>query len=556
MMPMAQTEMASSSGNEAREQELPISDRRERVIAILVFISSFAYLCAFRRYLSLEPDEGIVLQGAERILHGQLPYRDFFTFYTPGSFYLVAFLFRIFGDSFVVARTSLAFSGAVCSLITYVIARRSSPRAIALFAAVLTTIAGIAYRFLVLHNWYSTLFACLAVYAAVRWLESRQSMWVFAMGTLCSMTFLIEQSKGSGLCLGLVLGFAAVCFVDRDRILRGRENIVLSVGALWPFAVTFAYFGAQHATSAMLQDWLWPLHHYTRANHVPYGWQNWSDSAREAIFYSGSFGLRLLKIIAISPGLLVPALPLFASALFVYWILRTRRDHAPSSESQSVLLISGVLCGLLVSVIVVRADIIHFMYLTPFWYILLAWILGSNQLPGKLLSRLRPYVITFVGCAFGLMAFALLLTASGANHRIETRRGVIYTTEKDTVIEYIQSHRSRGEDLIVYPYLPLYNYLTATRSPSGYDYFQPGMNTVQQSKEIIAALESHPGQAVLFEPWFADKFANSWPGTPLAAIANDSVADYIVRNYRVCRPLNSPSNWRFEYRIPVSKACP
>src|SRR5204863_6376053 len=131
-------------------------------------------------------------------------------------------------------------------------------------------------------------------------------------GTLCSLTILIEQSKGSGLCLGLVLGFAAVCFADRDRILRGLECIVLSAGALWPFALTVAYFGAQHALAPMLQDWLWPLRHYTRANHVPYGWQNWSDSAREAIFYSGSFGIRLLKIIAISPGLVVPALPLFA----------------------------------------------------------------------------------------------------------------------------------------------------------------------------------------------------------------------------------------------------
>src|SRR5438067_12684026 len=111
----------------------------EMAIPLLIFVSCFAYLCIFRDYSTLEPDEGIVLQGAERILAGQVPYRDFFSFYTPGSFYLVAWLFRIFGDSFIVARISLAVVGAVCSVVTYVLARRVCSRGIALFAAVLAT---------------------------------------------------------------------------------------------------------------------------------------------------------------------------------------------------------------------------------------------------------------------------------------------------------------------------------------------------------------------------------------------------------------------------------
>src|SRR5207253_10580217 len=67
--------------------------------------------------------------------------------------------------------------------------------------------------------------------------------------------------------------------------------------------------------------------------------------------------------------------------------------------------------------------------------------------------------------------------------RIETRRGTIATTAKDSVIEYVQAHVAPGQEMLVYPYLPLYNYLTATRSPSAYDYFQPGMNTNPQADE-------------------------------------------------------------------------
>jgi hypothetical protein len=60
---------------------------------------------------------------------------------------------------------------------------------------------------------------------------------------------------------------------------------------------------------------------------------------------------------------------------------------------------------------------------------------------------------------------------------------------------------------------------------------------------------------VLFEPWFGNKFSNSWPGTPLRAIAKDPVADYIVRNYRVCRLLKSPTDWRFEYMVEKAESC-
>src|SRR5438132_5753110 len=134
----------------------------ERVTPILVFLFSLTYLCAFVRYSSLEPDEGILLQGGLRILDGQIPYRDFFSFYTPGSFYLLAGAFKVFGDSFVVARLSLAITGAACSVVTYALARRVCSRGFALFASALATAAGVAYRFLVLHYWYRSLLACLA----------------------------------------------------------------------------------------------------------------------------------------------------------------------------------------------------------------------------------------------------------------------------------------------------------------------------------------------------------------------------------------------------------
>jgi 4-amino-4-deoxy-L-arabinose transferase-like glycosyltransferase len=528
----------------------------EFAIGIALFLFCVAYLSAFCRYSALEPDEGIVLAGAERILRGEVPYRDFFSFYTPGSFYLLALLFRVFGDSLTVARTSLAVTGASCSVITYVLARRVCGRSMALFAALLTTITGVAYRFLVLHNWYSTLLCCIAVYAAVQLIDSRKSIWAFATGSLVGLTILFEQSKGVGLCLGLAAGFLALRVMGGPRLFRRSQSLALAFAFLSPLILTFTYFGYQRTLGVMLQDWLWPLHHYTQANHVLYGWQNWPEQARDTIFYSGPAWLRILKALAVSPGFLIPILPLIAVGVFAYMVFQVRTQKVAAGKINYYVLMSAVFSGLLISVLIVRADIIHLMYLAPLWYVVLAWILGAPEFQSPALITARPYFLAYIAVTFGLMGFALLLAATGAQNLIQTRRGVIKTSAKDTVVEYVQAHVPVGQEVLVYPYLPLYNYLSATRSPSRYDYFQPGMNTREQAQEIVTSLQSHEARPVLFEPGFAEKFANSWAGTPLNAIANDPVADYIVRNYRVCQVLNSASNWRFEYMVRREETCP
>ena len=49
-------------------------------------------------------DEGLVLFGADRVLRGDVPYRDFWTLYGPAGFYVEAALFRLFGETALVGR--------------------------------------------------------------------------------------------------------------------------------------------------------------------------------------------------------------------------------------------------------------------------------------------------------------------------------------------------------------------------------------------------------------------------------------------------------------------
>src|SRR5947208_9206485 len=197
---------AAPSTNRQSEAALYIPEQspRERTVVLLLFLVSFTYLLIFRRYTAMEPDEGIILQGAQRILRGDVLYRDFFSYFTPGSYYFTAFAFKIFGSSMIVARTTLVFYGAILPVITYLLARRVCSRRASLSAAGIVTLTTLPYRFLALHNWDSTLFACLAVYCAVRLMESTRTGWALAVGSFIALTFLFEQSKGAGLGLGLI----------------------------------------------------------------------------------------------------------------------------------------------------------------------------------------------------------------------------------------------------------------------------------------------------------------------------------------------------------------
>ena len=112
-----------------------------------------------------------------------------------------------------------------------------------------------------------------------------------------------------------------------------------------------------------------------------------------------------------------------------------------------------------------------------------------------------------------------------------------------------------SETILVYPYLPLYYYLTGTFAPTRYEYLQPGMNTPQQSLEMISELASGRVQVILFESSFWEKIPNSWPGTPLSAIAHDPVADYILRSFHTCKLLQSPSDWQFEFMVRKDSEC-
>lgn len=556
-MPIILAELVeSATPDNAPGVFVPERSRAERYIALLIFVLSFLYLCLFRNYTWVDPDEGIILQGAQRILDGQVLYRDFFSFFTPGSYYFTAAVFRLFGDSLIVARTAVALIGAGYSPLTYLLARRVCSRQSSLLVTGLMSVTALPFRFLVVHNWDSTLWACLALYCAVRLLETPSYQWAFAAASFTSLTSLFEQSKGVGLLIGLGVGFVLVAFGGQQPTLFTRRQLLaVASGLTWPFLATFLYFASQHALRPMVAGWFWPLQHYSAANRVPYGYDNLSDEMRQIVFHSGPIGVRALKILAFSPPIWIPILPLFALALVIRLAVRKVRGSLLSPEWSYYALVAAAIAGLLLSIIVVRVDHEHFFYLQPIFFLILAWMMDGRNIRGPRFAQIAPVVGLCLTMSLLTMGGALLLRVH-TGKTIATRRGTVTTRPEDTVIEYVQARVAPGEHILIYPYLSLYYYLTSTYSPTRYEYYQPGMHTREQLQEMLRDVSTHPVRVVLYDPSFAEHAQKSWPNTPASAFAYDPLAGYIMREYRKCTTLSSATGWKFWFMVRKEMPCP
>ena len=80
------------------------ADRGFRTALIFTLVAA-AFLLAIHgsRFVQTN-DEGILLEPAQRIAAGESPYVDFFGYMSPGSYWIQAVVFRLFGVSLVTGR--------------------------------------------------------------------------------------------------------------------------------------------------------------------------------------------------------------------------------------------------------------------------------------------------------------------------------------------------------------------------------------------------------------------------------------------------------------------
>src|SRR5258708_56652 len=162
---------------------------KRRYLPYLIFtLCAGLYILPFMRLLLWEPPEGTLVDGAVRIVHGQVFARDFFEVVGPGTFYWLALFFKLFGVTFVAARTCLFVTSLATMLAIYLLSRR-----ICVQYQILPSILLIGTYFGMLwptisHHVDSNCFALLSVACVTVWQDRRNDGLLFAAGALADVT--------------------------------------------------------------------------------------------------------------------------------------------------------------------------------------------------------------------------------------------------------------------------------------------------------------------------------------------------------------------------------
>jgi len=229
-----------------RKRESTVIPSRESVGAWATIAAAFAFAASYFQLFVFPKfpivpwgDPVLFLENARRIIAGQLPYRDYLQFTTPGTELFYALLIRVFKANAWIPCLTMAILAAVATLFITLIAARLFSGAAALVPALLFSGFVLPNSLYATHHWFST----VAVLAAA-WLliDDATIRKLLIAGAFCGVAGFFTQTR----MVGAVLALAIFLFLEgrQTRYWRhywiGCSALLLSTGIT--FVVANIYF--------------------------------------------------------------------------------------------------------------------------------------------------------------------------------------------------------------------------------------------------------------------------------------------------------------------------
>jgi hypothetical protein len=487
-----------------------MADRRDLLGAAGVFLGAAGLLwwLAGQRLVWIN-DEGIYLDGARRILAGQMPYRDFFVLTGPGTFWNVAVFFKLFGVSLASARALFIFDVALIAACLYWLAAELRSRALGFWLAwfFVALLAGDAGGLVVNHRWDSAALSIMGVTLLAAGLrsESRWTRWTIAgAGAAAAYAAWVTPP----VLLVLAPMFAWTFFVRRWNGVVSLAAGVVAVSALAGGALL-----ATGSLGPMLHHFAWTASQYSTANRFPYG----GIIGGYPALFSDAHGLELWVRAILVFFIVLPAVVPICALL----------GFSAARQLWKTPLLFILACAIaLVLASAPRMDAAHLTYASPLSYVVAGCALAS-LLPERLRAPL----------AMALSLGACILMWNGVNQRLhlettQTRGGVVFGEPKDLVLERaLEASVQKGEPLFVFPYIPIAYFLTQGANPTRYSFLQPGMMADSDEDQALASLMSAPPVKVFYMDVPEGAYLRLFPSSDPRRLRMHKLEKWLRENY-------------------------
>lgn len=461
------------------------------ITALILFALSFSFYLYIQQAHPLIGEEFMLFVQAERVLNGEIPYRDFFQFITPGSIYLAAFLFKIFGLKLSVMKVFIAFTGSIIVLLSYLLTVKIvNNKYLSLLPPILVIFYSIPYVPLFYHHWYAEIFTLLTIIFALFYIQGNSKRGVFFSGLSAGFTFLFLQHKG------ILIFFALVLFLFMDRFTNRKSLKTIlttaTTGFVVPLTLFILYLYLNSATEKFFFDcFYWVINYYAPFNSLP-----------EYLYFEKMTFTHYMQTEGVIPALiktrhelLVGYLPLI---LLIYGAMRLFKN-----PDRKILLTCLSSLFLFLSALQ-RPDFTNIIYVSQPFFVLLAYFFEDFFDKSKLKTgaAILISVLLILNALYGCLGS--IKNASSYKYSLNTPRGVIYFRSIEERAPYsdvfsLLEGELKNKRIFVYNWSTFFYFLSGKKNYTSYDSFLPGYNTDEQMDKLIDELKNKKIEYIIYD---------------------------------------------------------
>lgn len=457
-------------------------------------------------FMIIDQDTWIALYGAKRIFEGQLLYKNFFDFVTPGTDYVLASAFYLFGVKLSVARIALAVSnGVAVAIVVSMSSYAIKNKLLSLLLPVLTTIYA-SYNYYISHHYFILVPVLLVMFSGIKNIkeqESKPNEWFFT-GLATAGTFLFIQSIGVTLFGMIILFIIWFHTVDKLRIRSILQPLTYySSGFVLPLIFVVIIFALSGSLSAFIYDsFLWPLIHYRIMNIN-------SLSRFLIVLLDGVTNKGLSP--AILNGFIGYLGILLGISVFIYmWV----KYKGKKTEGLSLVVFASVVCIGVISGLIQNPTINHVMVFLPVYLFLIILLYEYEPVYDKKTFRVG-FSLYFLFITITLIynsyrAYSLIYDTLYNNSVIvQTPVGKIrmfksYKILSDTGISdprvFLKEMDGKlTKNIFVLYWSPSIYMLTGTENPTPLNTYMPYYNTKEQAMSAIQALKTNHTEIIVID---------------------------------------------------------
>lgn len=482
------------------------------ILLALLFATAMIYLIPGMNQPVNVYDEGIIAYSAVRVMEGQVPYRDFWSIYSPGQFYGLALVFKTFGTTILVERlwdtTMRALISVAAFMLVLQLISSWATKRVALLSAIVAwatiTIWVAYYSFSSRFHWVfygypvfpAFAFCLFSILCLSIYFENIRARWLVFGGVLLGVAALFRHDFalyaffGEGLALFL---FARLRTAFASTSLNLRDRISLVVRIIAPFVIgvlvivlpVVIYFVKLTPMNELVYNlFIFPMVSFPRFRSLPF--PTWFNLPNSLAFY-------------------MPFMVYFVGGAIAF--IQLRRFCITYALSILMLVVFGLLSF---NQARIRSDLIHTVaFFLPALILISLFLAGISQrerrpMASRVLSSLA--LLSLVLLVMGPLTDRIALLQNDnlmypeITHGLKRSQTAIVGKEMAFAVHYIQDRTSPQEKIYVgnsshdriFVNEPIIYFLAERGSASRYHELHPGVaTTAPVQMEIATDLEKY-----------------------------------------------------------------